>query len=339
MLVACAKFEAAEEGSSSGTSGTSGGGASTDAGPPPAAEDCFDGRDENGDGNPDCAEPTCAPHARCVPSPTTLGAWEGYSTLVDDGACPAELPASEEAFRADPDKPKCAACSCEAKTNCDVPVSITQSPFSCQEGILPFEATPDLCRNIPKPAGGAASSWLVPSTGATTCAAVTSGETVIPSAKFRAVKVCTGPGRFGVGCPAGQACAKRIKLCVSKAIEAGARVACPPDFPIAELVLPKGGDPESAFVDTRTCTACKCGPATGGACDRTLTLYGQNGCAGAAGPAVKSGACETASCGNGCNSGLLTVVARPGTCGKGESEARGTVNLATTGRQYCCNAP
>lgn len=334
LIVACAKFEAADEGPGTGPDGGS------DGGPPPAAEDCVDGRDENGDGNPDCAEPTCLPHARCVPSPTTLGAWEGYSTLVDEGPCPSELPTSVDAFRADTDKPQCGACSCEAKTSCDMPVIVTEGAIDCQQGLLTFEATPDQCSTISKTALGYATRWSVPSTGGTTCAAITSGETVMPTAKYRPVKVCTGVGRFGVGCPTGQVCAKRTKLCVSKAVEADTREVCPPDFPIAEIVLPKDGDPEAAFVDDRSCTACTCAPAIGGGCDRTLALYGQNGCGGAAGPVVKSGSCETASCGGGgCNSGRLTVTARPGTCGKGQAAPKGGVKLTSAGRQYCCNAP
>ena len=333
LVVACAKFEAADE---PGTSSGSG----PDGGPPPAAEDCVDGRDENGDGNPDCAEPTCLPHARCVPSPTTLGAWEGYTTLVDGGgACPPELPTAEDAFRADAERPQCATCTCEPKTSCDAAVLVAQGPIDCQQGLLPFEATPGVCRAVPKPAGGSATAWSVPSTGGTTCAAVTSGTTVAPSAKYRPVKVCSGVGRFGVGCPVGQVCAKREKLCVSKAVPPGTREACPPEFPIAEMVLPKDADPEGGFVDTRGCSACSCAPATGGGCDRTLALFGQAGCSAAADPTIKNKTYERASCPGGCNSALLTVTARPGTCGKGLSEATGGVALTVAGRQYCCNAP
>lgn len=338
LVVACAKFEAAEEGTRSADDG---GVVGPDGGPPPATEDCVDGRDDNGDGNPDCAEPTCLPHARCVPSPTTLGAWEGYTTLVHDGGpCPPELPTSQDAFRADTDKPTCAVCTCEAKTTCDQQVSVAQSHFDCNQGVLPVDVTPNVCRAVTDPAGGPAVAWLVPATGGTTCAVVTSGETVRPSAKYHTVKVCSGAGRFGIGCPAGEVCAKRTKLCVSRAVEPGTRAECPPAFPIAEIVLPAGGDPDAAFNDDRDCTPCKCGPAVGGSCNRKLALFGQAGCSAQPGPTVTSGSCQQASCtGNGCKSVLLTVTPQPGTCGKGESAPKGGVTLGVAGRQFCCNAP
>jgi hypothetical protein len=55
---------------------------------PFAAEaNCFDGLDDNRDGRPDCADPTCGAIAGCV-APLPVG-WAGYAAVYDDAAASA----------------------------------------------------------------------------------------------------------------------------------------------------------------------------------------------------------------------------------------------------------
>lgn len=101
VAVACSSFSATEE--QPGGVGADGG-----SGPSPANEDCLDGRDDNGDGAGDCADPSCAPYVHCVPAVDAPSGWEGYSSIVASGACPPDMPTGDDAWQADDTKPTCA---------------------------------------------------------------------------------------------------------------------------------------------------------------------------------------------------------------------------------------
>lgn len=339
VVAACSSFEAAEPpGSTSGGRPGSSGGAGADAGPPPANEDCLDGRDDNGDGSGDCADPSCAPYVHCVAAPDAMPGWEGYATLVTAGDCPPEIPAGEDAWQADGAKPACAKCECQANVDCSGDVSVTESPFAgCSQGTLAASFSGTSCAPIPVPAGGAAKYWAVPANGTSSCQVVETGATTLPATKHQPVRVCTG-AKLGVGCPAGQVCAKRSStpLCVARPVTAGADTTCPTAFPVAHVVAPKSADPDVAFTDDRACSPCTCTSTKGGRCNRVLSLFSDANC-GTLAATAQSGLCINAVCNGGCDSGRMEATAVPGTCAASGGAASGGVTLAVNGRQYCCD--
>ena len=54
--------------------------------PDPSETSCFDGLDDDHNGVADCAEPSCAPFAACVPE--LPAGWDGYAALYDGTAAP-----------------------------------------------------------------------------------------------------------------------------------------------------------------------------------------------------------------------------------------------------------
>lgn len=124
--------EASTSGASAGTSSSSGVGGEGGSGGalPPPVEDCTDGKDNDGNGLEDCADPACEPGYECVKSVPSgferyvrvhTGAGgaggAGGDALCPDGSAPLKYyvgPAKESA--------ECSACSCTwAGASCSTP--------------------------------------------------------------------------------------------------------------------------------------------------------------------------------------------------------------------------
>lgn len=82
-----------------------------------AEASCFDGLDDNGDGRPDCADPSCASLGLCVPQVPT--GWSEYAALYvgaspGPSTCTEPYPTMVSAGNADPKgaPASCTACSC-----------------------------------------------------------------------------------------------------------------------------------------------------------------------------------------------------------------------------------
>lgn len=310
-----------------------------DGGPPPAAEDCLDGRDDNNDGTTDCEEPTCGPYVRCVPDPSAVPGWSGYSTVTTEPACPPEIPGSTDVWEANNRPASCPLCQCTAKGVCGTSVSVAESIAAGCMTITPFSV--DLngsCQPVPAGAGGNGNHWQMNDPGSGACVAADAGAPVQPAA-HHAAHACSA-ARLGGGCPSGQVCAKRGApgLCVSRASGSGPAAQCPAQFPIAHLTVPQTTDPAAAFVDRRACSTCSCGGTpSGGACTVTLSLYSDTNCGTFKGTVV-SGGCNPLSCGaTACKGATATVAYTPGTCTAAGGAPSGTVELASPGTQYCCD--
>jgi hypothetical protein len=336
VLVGCAneQFTAVQAADASVEGGTDADGG---APPPPAAEDCLDGQDNNSDGKMDCAEPTCAPYARCVGEPSALPGWTGYTTLVTNGACPAEIPGAAEVWVADERSATCAACRCDATGNCSTSVSVAESIAAGCTTVTPFTVdSAGGCQSVPAGAGGNGAFWQMANPGGGLCVAAPVTPPSLPAAHHAAI-ACSA-ARLGGGCAPGQGCAKlgAPGLCVSRAAGSGPPAACPAQFPIAHMVVPRTADPATSFVDRRGCSSCGCaGAPTGGGCTATLSLYSDTTCGTLKGT-VKSGACNPLSCGTACKGAKVAIQYAPGTCTANGGAPTGVVELATAGTQYCC---
>jgi hypothetical protein len=160
---------------------------------------------------------------------------------------------------------------------------------------------------------------------------------------FEKAKLCSGVP-VGAGCPSGQVCASSAALglgagtCISRAVSAGAPVACPPAFPIAHLIVPGDRDPASSFVEKRTCTECTCGKPMGATCNAKLTLASDGACASVVGAVTAGAGCTLVDCGKqGCGSGRVDVEAMNGTCAAQPGQPTGSVELTGAGEQLCCD--
>jgi hypothetical protein len=116
---------------------------------------CFDGLDDNGDGNPDCADPSCASLAVCVPQ--VPAGWAGYTALYEGtspgpSACAEPYPTMVAAGNADPmgAPAACTACSCGAPAGGVCPaaggMAITQAATWGRYGVA--------CERMPDAAAG-----------------------------------------------------------------------------------------------------------------------------------------------------------------------------------------
>jgi hypothetical protein len=335
LAASCGSFDAASTPDESGTPGADGGG------PAPPAEDCLDGRDDNDDGKRDCEEPSCAAYVRCVPGPGALPeGWAGYVSLVENGDCPADAPSGSDVFAASVEPASCGACKCEASISCAGTVSLEESIVSTCQTVLPFGLTIGACGTIPDASGGPAKWWRMPNVGNATCTATTDPPT-LPT-KYRRARLCTG-ARIGAGCPSGQVCASSAGsgaaagTCISRPHPGGAPVACPPAFPVAHLVAAADRDPESAFSEKRSCSACTCGKSTGASCNAVLSLYPDDTCTTVKATVSGTG-CHPVDCGSkGCGSGRIDVTPQAGTCAAQSGAPTGSVELSGAGQQLCCD--
>jgi hypothetical protein len=85
----------------------------------PSAEDCFNGKDDDCDEKPDCADPDCSPTAVCVPTNNAFA----YGTIASGAAgCSAPFDANITTLGSDLiGDATCTGCGCQAGTTTCVP--------------------------------------------------------------------------------------------------------------------------------------------------------------------------------------------------------------------------
>jgi len=314
--------------SSSSASSSSSSGAGGTGGMMPGPEDCLNGVDDNDDGRIDCDDPQCqAAGYECV-DPVPAG-WEapGYVALYEGAtgqtppACPTDMPTQVFTGNAtlNVQPTTCTACGCTAPTGQDCLLSGDLDTSPSSPGIQAMQVRNVPCSNpaathistltVPDPPWGGACyhdemlpagqlcSGLgcnasvqasLPSVAGGTCTA-TGGVAGKPMPKWAAAAAACHGTRQGAGCAGSQVCmpkpANPFKGHVC--IEQPGDVACPAGSFSSKTVY------FNDFDDTRGCTGCQCGPASGGSCEITLTLYSDqaaNVCTTAVGT-VKTGQC------------------------------------------------
>lgn len=291
--------------SSSSSSASASSSSSSSSGGP--MEDCLDGQDNDEDGKVDCADPECAADYECVdPIPVGWGNF-GYVALYDGANNPPDCPEDldmevyEGSGSLDTPQASCSACDCAAPTQQDCkltgdldankvglqPVRISNA--ACNNAATQFtpltidpalgfgtcfqqdvSAAGQLCSGLPC---NTSIDSLPPTTSGGSCMA-TGGVPNLPTPTWGVhAKACKST-RHGGGCAVDQVCLPRPKepfegrVCVGKAGE----VECPAVF-VTQRVFYGDGSPTSGYDDTRGCTGCTCGPASGGTCEITVHLF------------------------------------------------------------------
>jgi hypothetical protein len=309
--------------SGSGGSSTSAGTTSTTAstgttgtgGAPPMMEDCLNGVDDNGDGKVDCEDPECQADYECVdPAPTGWSA-NGYLALYEGASgqtppdCPAGMPTTAFTGNAtlNAQGAVCTPCGCGSPTGQDCQLTGDLNPTA--GGIQAMQVSNAACLTaatqlstltVPDPpwggacfhdealAGGQLCNGAPCNTSVSSSLPTVTGGTCLPTggvaskaAPTWATSAVACHGTLaGKGCANQQVCQPRPKnpFKAHVCIEQSGDVACPAGSSFSNKSVYFSG-----FTDTRDCTGCNCGPASGGSCEITLSLYSD--------PAV--GACNT----------------------------------------------
>lgn len=298
--------------------GRDAGDAGRDAGPcvDAGAEDCFNNRDDDCDGDTDCADSQCSGPAHCVPEAS--GAVLG--TLLAAGAsCPTGYTARTLRRGLDAEV-ACNGCSCVIRqSRCDAGI-YGYGSYTC--GQFQF-ATPlyntysDRCSAVP--AGANVHYYTLRAT--TDCTPAGTGTP--PPASWGETGTYCAADRVGGGCAAGSRCVPRFttKAC---SLRTGAAT-CGAGYPTSTTWY-------SAFTDTRTCT-CLC--ATGfGSCSGYIEAFEGGACTGAStqlGAGAEGSACGLAF-------GLQSAIIRPSSIADTPcpTQFTGDGALTPTGAQTVC---
>lgn len=336
---------AAGPASSSGSSGAAaqGGGGGGGIGGAPAIEDCLNGRDDDADGDVDCADSDCVPGHSCLP--TAPAGWEGYARIEEgplDGNDPPSCPdaTDPEVFFREPAPAMCSACSCGAPdAECSYPEVAAWIGTTTCAGQPAVEITdllddgqcyePLLATNAPRSVALLGASALLDSG---TCAP-DGGELGVTAPWLTRVAACEVAAPFGGGC-AGGVCAAAGSgdydgpACIGRSGEEP----CPAGWPTQTIVY-------ADAVDDRQCAACVCGAATPSTCTGgSYTIYDLDGCNDANTIVVDSTACVNVSDQWELMTGSALAtppVAAGGSCAASGGAATGEV-VGMMPRTFCC---
>lgn len=270
-------------------------------------EDCTNGVDDDADGNVDCADPKCTTYT-CVPE--IPAGWSGYFALYDgapagDPGCPADFPSTttpaflgNDGLTAPPAECACE-CSAPAWQGCAALDTITISTGDAPCGMATYCTG---AMDVPAGWDGTCFGTTFYAGGQLTCgpdvvqigncgtntgdpcnvsvratgvAAVNGSCQAMPTANNpdliwdRFGRACGDAPTTGGGCNVGQTCLPRMEapyesgVCVMMAGDN----ACPPGAFTEKHVF------YDDVMDTRACTDCSCGTATGGTCPTTVNIY------------------------------------------------------------------
>jgi hypothetical protein len=321
-------------GASAGSAGQGGkggiGGSGGAAGGP--VEDCFDGIDDDGDKLVDCADPDCAGVVACslaLPN-GFLGPFAYWTGATgSEPGCPAAYPTLELTGTTGL---SCTAatcpCSCNAPTGvaCSSPAVFWNNTVTCPNGNGPTQASGGcLAPNVSNPnhatvfGGGS-----LPSGGS--CTAKPGTKVTTPPTWATTGVLCGAPLVTG-GCAAGASCAPPLPPSFAMCVYAAGDVACPASDYVNKQVLYGGVD------DTRGCSTCTCGAATGGSCKQTFDVWGNTTCSGAP-AATFSGSCAPVA--NVTRFGFTPAYQGGATCPPMVSTTGGCAPKAATAVTVCC---
>ncbi|MGO8994037.1 MAG: hypothetical protein ACLQVI_11965 [Polyangiaceae bacterium] len=277
--------------------------AGRDAACAPIETNCLDGIDNDCNGLTDCADPACTAGYTCVPAATPDGGFTGFAIYepTQTTACPASYPTQTNTYEDLIVLPAtCSACTCTAEgASCgdSTLVCTTSAPPGCgpDGGVSAVVGPACSPYDAGAPFGPTTSCTLsVPPATAGSCTAG-GGAATLPSVNFGELsRVCAATEGPGAGCSAGSVCVAKPPAgfhgaCVFVATSGTAE--CPAGYGSAHVTMPSA----TSFTDTRGCTSCGCGGASGASCSGAASLYSGPGCGGPAGTPVvvpADGACH-----------------------------------------------
>lgn len=288
-------------------------------------ENCLNGVDDNDDGKIDCEDPDCQAYECVDPVPTGWGT-PGYVALYEGASaptppdCPDDMPMEVYQGNAtlNVQPAICSPCGCAAPIGQDCQLLTDLEPPPGKSGIQPMQVSNQPCGQgatqlntltVPNPWGGAcyhdeilpggqqclgapcnrSVNSASPTVVGGTCAP-TGGSPTKPAAQWASRALACHGSLQGGGCASPKVCMPKpaspykSHVCIEKAGD----VDCPAGTPFTKKsVYYTGVD------DTRDCSGCTCGSPSGGACEITITLYGDatsGVCATEVG-SVKAGQC------------------------------------------------
>lgn len=249
-----------------GAGASAGGGGGEPACDATATEDCFNGFDDDCNGEVDCEDAACVGPAECVsvPAGAELGSFPATA-----GACPNGTTAVvlHQGLTADP---QCTGCSCAHKESfCDssvVGLTCGQSTIGVSYNVFSNKCSPVT------PANGASIRYYSVR-GFTEC--TPQGTPSKSPVSWAGTSTFCQVERMGRGCGSGARCVAKTAA-PACTITAGEQT-CGGDYPVGT-----GEAWSRDYTDTRECSACQCGfgiSTCGGG--GSIELYSQPNCQGA----------------------------------------------------------
>lgn len=252
----------------------------------PAPESCFNGADDDCDGNPDCADSDCMAATMCVPDPG-VDFKVGVQLANGTAACPATFNTGRTVIRKDPQSssPSCEGCVCGGPTIdctidsfCAYSTSIddcnAMSPLCDQPSITP-PSSPGGCFHLSDPIvyhGFRPLREVGPLDRR--CTIATGMPRIPPIAWGRETAFCQAQQMSRAGCPGGNVCVPRPAAVAICALATGSR-ACPTGFRTREIDWFLDAD------DRRSCNPAQCScEATGGSCPGSVIMAPDGECGG-----------------------------------------------------------
>jgi hypothetical protein len=302
----------------------------------PVTEDCFNGKDDDCDGKPDCADPDCMPTTICVPRPSgTVGV-----TVDPTVNCPVGFGGGATSLGSGPTAGSactgCGGCG-TGKTDCKANLYTQTTQAACaqntggkfvyQMSTLDSDACPIPDTNTTNVYGARLDPWAV----SPTCSAGPTGTPVAPKPIFgKAVKFCSSEKMDAAatnGCMAGFVCMPKPATGKSCAM-LDAVSQCPAGTNADTLY--------TGITDARTCSACSCSTA-GATCDNIYVKMGSDySCMNVDTGHIKGGlaTCATQQFGVYVPGYEIVGTPTPPSCAP-SSTASGTLS-PTGGRTVCC---
>jgi hypothetical protein len=244
-----------------GDNGAAGGSSCVATGP----EDCFNGTDDDCNGDIDCADSACAGPALCVPN--AAGAELGTQLAVGTN-CPLGYTGTtlHRGLSADA---QCVGCSCTPQTSdCNSSI-VTHYPATCgfQTTGSSYVLTTNGCALV----GTDASVHYYAVLAEAEC---TPHGTATPSpAKWAETSTYCKADRVGGGCASGWSCVPSATS-PACALSTGTKT-CAGSYPTAT-----GGAWNTGLTDQRTCSACQCGLGLSACTGGKMQVYSSTDCSG-----------------------------------------------------------
>jgi hypothetical protein len=233
--------------------------------PPKAVEDCSNGIDDDGDGDPDCADSDCSTWSCDGSAPT---GWTGPSVVYvgsDPPNCGGDYAKQtlSGGTAVDAAAAACSSCSCtsskDSTTNaaCATLVNILSTTDPSCGGTQCTDSVTEACKTITSSCFGSATSGHIsmqlPANLASCEPVAAQNPTVADATWKKEVRACSVATKLHIGgCAEGEVCAPKTPfsgdICVSKTGD----VDCPNAVYSAKHVYYKGMN------DTRSCSPCGC---------------------------------------------------------------------------------
>jgi hypothetical protein len=252
---------AGEAGDGGAPSGAGGGGACVATG----AEDCFNGQDDDCNGDTDCADSACTATSTCVPD--AAGAELGTLLALMGGSCPTGY-SPVTLHRGLTVEPTCTGCTCQVASSICVTSIVGHGTFPCdsfQTSGLSYNMNSTSCQPIAP--GTSTHNYAVASF--TDCTA--SGTAKPSSVQWSETRTFCKADHVGRGCNSGSSCVPKLTstVCARKTGSATCTGA---------YATSSGAVWSTGVTDSRTCGTCQCAGGYGTCNNANILLYSGAAC-------------------------------------------------------------